>query len=59
MTEDYLAGPDVFLPKPTKWANEKKGLLQAIRLTGLFPLDNAVEPKARDASIKIFRSNEA
>jgi nucleoside 2-deoxyribosyltransferase len=54
----YLAGPDVFLPKPVEMGQRKKELCAQYGLIGLFPLDNAVDPKAKDASIKIFRSNE-
>jgi len=54
----YLAGPDVFLPKPDEMGQRKKELCKQYGLTGLFPLDNAIDPKARDASIRIFRSNE-
>jgi nucleoside 2-deoxyribosyltransferase len=55
----YLAGPDVFLPKPDEMGRRKKELCTQYGLTGLFPLDSAIDPKARDASIKIFRSNES
>jgi nucleoside 2-deoxyribosyltransferase len=58
MMKIYLAGPDVFLPKPDEMGRRKKELCTQYGLTGLFPLDNAIDPKARDASIKIFRSNE-
>jgi nucleoside 2-deoxyribosyltransferase len=54
----YLAGPDVFLPKPDEMGRRKKELCTQYGLTGLFPLDNAIDPKARDASTRIFRSNE-
>jgi nucleoside 2-deoxyribosyltransferase len=59
MTKIYLAGPDVFLPKPDEMGRWKKELCAQYGLTGLFPLDNAIDPKARDASITIFRSNES
>jgi len=48
----YLAGPDVFLPKPIEMARRKKELCAQYGLTGLFPLD------AKGASLEIFRSNE-
>jgi nucleoside 2-deoxyribosyltransferase len=58
MTKIYLAGPDVFLPKPIEMSRRKKELCAQYGLTGLFPLDNKIDPKARDASLKIFHSNE-
>src|SRR5436309_14436433 len=54
----YLAGPDVFLPKPDEMGRRKKQLCTQYGLTGLFPLDNAIDRQAGDASIKIFRGNE-
>jgi nucleoside 2-deoxyribosyltransferase len=54
----YLAGPDVFLPKPIEMARRKKELCAQYGLTGLFPLDNKIDPKAKGASLEIFRSNE-
>jgi nucleoside 2-deoxyribosyltransferase len=58
MTKIYLAGPDVFLPQPLEMARRKKQLCARYGLTGLFPLDNKIDPKAKDASLEIFRSNE-
>jgi nucleoside 2-deoxyribosyltransferase len=54
----YLAGPDVFLPRPPEMARRKKELCAQYGLTGLFPLDNKIDSKAKDASLEIFRSNE-
>jgi len=54
----YLAGPDVFLPKPLEMARRKKQLCAQYGLTGLFPLDNKIDPKAKGASLEIFRSNQ-
>ena len=54
----YLAGPDVFLPKPLEMGRRKKEICARYGLTGLFPLDSEIDPKAKDASLKIFRSNE-
>jgi nucleoside 2-deoxyribosyltransferase len=53
----YLAGPDVFLPNPLEIAERKKALCARYGLTGSFPLDNAIDPKAKGASLEIFRSN--
>jgi nucleoside 2-deoxyribosyltransferase len=58
MKKVYLAGPDVFLPQPLEMARRKKELCAQYGLTGLFPLDNKIDPKAKDASLEIFRSNE-
>jgi nucleoside 2-deoxyribosyltransferase len=58
MTKIYLAGPDVFLPKPLELGRRKKEVCARYRLTGLFPLDNEIDRGAKDASLEIFRSNE-
>jgi len=55
----YLAGPDVFLPDALDIGRRKAGLCARYGLTGLFPLDNAVALAAHDASLQIFRGNEA
>ncbi|KIZ41084.1 MULTISPECIES: nucleoside 2-deoxyribosyltransferase [Rhodopseudomonas] len=55
----YLAGPDVFLPDALAVGRRKAELCAHHGLTGLFPLDNAVDPTAPDASLTIFRGNEA
>src|ERR1700716_3232991 len=59
MTKIYLAGPDVFLPDAVDIGRRKAELCRHHGLTGLYPLDNSVELAARDASLKIFRGNEA
>ena len=59
MTIIYLAGPDVFLPDAVDIGRRKAGLCTRHGLTGLYPLDNAVDLKAKDASLKMFRGNEA
>lgn len=59
MTKIYLAGPDVFLPKPLEMGRRKKELCAQYGLIGLFPLDNEIDPRSKDASLQIFRSNEA
>jgi nucleoside 2-deoxyribosyltransferase len=58
MKKVYLAGPDVFLPEPVEMGLRKKEICAKHGLTGLFPLDNEIDPKAKGASLKIFRSNE-
>jgi nucleoside 2-deoxyribosyltransferase len=59
MTKVYLAGPDVFLPDAIDVGRQKVDLCARYGLTGLFPLDNAIEPAAKDISPQIFRNNEA
>src|SRR3981081_4511141 len=59
MTKIYLAGPDVFLPDAVDIGRRKAELCRRHGVTGLYPLDNSVELAARDASLKIFRGNEA
>jgi nucleoside 2-deoxyribosyltransferase len=55
----YLAGPDVFLPDAIEIGRRKVELCTRHGLTGLYPLDNAVNLAASDASLQIFRGNEA
>jgi nucleoside 2-deoxyribosyltransferase len=55
----YLAGPDVFLPDAVDIGRRKVELCARHGLTGLYPLDNVIDIAARDASLKIFRGNEA
>jgi nucleoside 2-deoxyribosyltransferase len=54
----YLAGPDVFLPDAVDIGRRKVELCRQHGLTGLYPLDNAIDPAAEDASLRIFRGNE-
>jgi nucleoside 2-deoxyribosyltransferase len=54
----YLAGPDVFLPDAVEIGRRKSGLCTRHGLTGLYPLDNAIDLTAHDASLRIFRGNE-
>lgn len=58
MTIIYLAGPDVFLPDAAEIGRRKVELCTRHGVSGLYPLDNAVDLKAKDASLKIFRGNE-
>ena len=55
----YLAGPDVFLPDAVEIGRRKVGICAAHGLSGLYPLDNAIDLSARDASLQIFKGNEA
>jgi len=54
----YLAGPDVFLHDAVDIGQRKMDLCARHGLTGLYPLDNAVDFTAQDASLRIFRGNE-
>ena len=55
----YLAGPDVFLPDAVDIGRRKIELCARHGLAGLYPLENAIDPAAEDASLRIFRGNEA
>ena len=55
----YLAGPDVFLPDALEIGRQKAVICARHRLTGCYPLDNSVDLAAADASLAIFRGNEA
>jgi nucleoside 2-deoxyribosyltransferase len=55
----YLAGPDVFLPDAVAIGQRKAALCALHGLTGLYPLDNAIDLAAPDASLQIFRGNGA
>jgi nucleoside 2-deoxyribosyltransferase len=55
----YLAGPDVFLPDAVEVGRCKAAICARHGLAGLYPLDNAVELSAADASLAIYRGNEA
>ena len=55
----YLAGPDVFLPDAVEIGRRKAEICAAHGMTGLYPLDNAVNAAAAGASLTIFKSNEA
>src|ERR1700737_421709 len=58
MTKIYLAGPDVFLPDALDIGRRKTELCSRHGLIGLYPLDDAVDRAAADASLRIFRGNE-
>jgi len=58
MTSVYLAGPDVFLPDAFEIGRRKIDLCMRHGLSGLYPLDNAIDPAAEGASLRIFRGNE-
>ncbi|GLR86500.1 nucleoside 2-deoxyribosyltransferase [Bradyrhizobium iriomotense] len=55
----YLAGPDVFLPDAVEIGRRKAAICAAHGLDGLYPLDNAIDLAASDASRQIFAANEA
>jgi nucleoside 2-deoxyribosyltransferase len=55
----YLAGPDVFLHDAVDIGRRKAELCTRHGLTGLYPLDNAIDTAAKDASLRIFCGNEA
>ena len=55
----YLAGPDVFLPDAIEIGRRKAEICAHHGASGLYPLDNAVDLKAGDASLTIFKGNEA
>ena len=59
MTIVYLAGPDVFLPDAVDIGRRKVELCRSYGLIGLYPLDNVIDLSARNASLDIFRGNEA
>jgi nucleoside 2-deoxyribosyltransferase len=55
----YLAGPDVFLPDAVEIGRRKTEICARRGLSGLYPLDNAVDLSAPEASLEIFRGNQA
>jgi nucleoside 2-deoxyribosyltransferase len=55
----YLAGPDVFLPDAVEIGRRKVAICESHGVGGLYPLDNKVDLEAADASLQIFRGNEA
>src|SRR5690349_16097831 len=55
----YLAGPDVFLPDALAIGKRKREICERHGVTGLYPLDNAVDLAAPDVSLQIFRGLEA
>jgi nucleoside 2-deoxyribosyltransferase len=55
----YLAGPDVFLPDAIEIGRRKAAICARHGLTGLYPLDNAIDLATADASLAIFKGNEA
>ena len=55
----YLAGPDVFLPDAIEIGRRKAAICARHGVTGHYPLDNAVDLSAPDASLQIFKGNEA
>lgn len=55
----YLAGPDVFLPDGLEIGRQKIDTCRRHGLIGLYPVDNVVDRAASDASLQIFKANEA
>jgi nucleoside 2-deoxyribosyltransferase len=55
----YLAGPDVFLPDALAIGRHKVEICARYGLTGLYPLDLAVDRDAANVSLAIFENNEA
>ena len=55
----YLAGPEVFLPDSVDIGRRKADICARHGVSGLYPLDNAVDLAAGDASLQIFKGNEA
>ncbi|WP_065753763.1 nucleoside 2-deoxyribosyltransferase [Bradyrhizobium paxllaeri] len=55
----YLAGPDVFLPDAIEIGRRKAAICARYGMTGLYPLDNTVDLAAADASLAIFKGNQA
>ena len=55
----YLAGPDVFLPDAIEIGRRKSAICARYGLSGLYPLDNAVDLRGPEASLNIFKGNEA
>ncbi len=54
----YLAGPEVFLPDALSIGQQKRDICTRHGLTGLYPLDTAVDLSAPDASLQIFKALE-
>jgi nucleoside 2-deoxyribosyltransferase len=57
--KSYLAGPDVFLPDAFDIGRRKREICARHGVTGLYPLDNAIDLTAADASLRIFKGNQA
>jgi nucleoside 2-deoxyribosyltransferase len=55
----YLAGPDVFLPDAMEIGRLKVEICARHGVSGLYPLDNFIDRFAADASLQIFKANEA
>jgi nucleoside 2-deoxyribosyltransferase len=55
----YLAGPDVFLLDAIAIGRRKVEICKAHGMTGLYPLDNKINLSAADASLQVYKGNEA
>ncbi|MDF2998344.1 MAG: nucleoside 2-deoxyribosyltransferase [Xanthobacteraceae bacterium] len=54
----YLAGPEVFLPDAAAIGAEKRRICAQYGFTGLFPLDNGLDPQpGKSLSAAIFTAN--
>src|SRR6201989_2276806 len=54
----YLAGPDVFLQDAVELGRRKAEICARHGVSGLYPLDNAIDLSAGDASLRILAGNE-
>ena len=52
----YLAGPDVFLPDAVEIGRRKAAICARHGLTGLYPLDNAVDLTAPTPRLRSSRA---
>jgi nucleoside 2-deoxyribosyltransferase len=55
----YLAGPDVFLPDAVEIGRRKVEICARHGVSGRYPLDTVIDREAADASLQIFKANEA
>ena len=54
----YLAGPDIFFPEAPTIARERKTLLAALGMEGVFPLDSQAEGESfSNTAFAIFQTN--
>jgi nucleoside 2-deoxyribosyltransferase len=54
-----LAGPDVLLPDPIEIGRRKSKVCAFYGLSGPHLLDNVIDFRGADASLNIFKGNEA
>ena len=54
----YLAGPDIFFPEAPTIARERKTLLAALGMEGVFPLDSQAQGESfSNTAFAIFQTN--